>query len=128
MDLIILLPAIACWFVLARGPIRNALLDVYLPVVLLLPHYYVLRFAHLPPVSFAEMAALPLFGALWFREMRRWRFDWMDLFVLLFALSAGLSEGMSTSLADGTWRDLFAVDRGPWRATFLCSVCSSSQA
>jgi hypothetical protein len=118
MDLIILLPAIACWIVLARGPIRNALGDVYLPVVLLLPHYYVLRFAHLPPVSFAEMAALPLFGALWFREMRRWRFDWMDLFVLLFALSAGLSEGMSTSLADGTWRDLFSVDRGPVAGDF----------
>jgi hypothetical protein len=113
MDLIILLPAIVCWIVLARGPIRNALVDVYLPVVLFLPHYYTLRFAHLPPVSFAEMAILPLFGALWFREIRRWRFDWMDLWVLLFAFSGALSEGMSTPLADGTWRDLFAVDRVP---------------
>ncbi len=113
MDLIILLPAVACWIALARGPIRKALVTVYLPVVLLLPHYYTLRFQHLPPVSFAEMAALPLFGALFIREMRRWRFDWMDLCVLLFAFSAALSEGMSTPLADGSWRDLFAVDRAP---------------
>jgi len=39
MDLIILIPAVACWVALARGPIRKALLDVYLPAVLLLPQY-----------------------------------------------------------------------------------------
>lgn len=113
MDLIILFPAIACWIALARGPIRKVLVDVYLPVVLLLPHYYTLRFPHLPPLTFADMATLPLFGALWFREIRRWRFEWMDLFVVLFALSGALSEGMSTPLADGTWRNLLAVDAPP---------------
>jgi O-antigen ligase len=113
MELIILLPAVACWVALAKGPIRKALLDVYLPVVLLLPQYYSLRFPHLPPLSFADAAILPLGAALWVREMRRWRFDWMDLWVVLFAVSAGLSEGLSTDLANGTWRRLLAVNSPP---------------
>ena len=113
MDLIILLPAVACWVALAKGPIRKALLNVYLPSVLLLPQYYSLRFPHLPPLSFADAAILPLGAALWVKEMRRWRFDWMDLWVLLFAVSAGLSEGLSTALADGTWKQLLAVNSPP---------------
>jgi hypothetical protein len=113
MELIILLPAVACWVALARGPIRKALLNVYLPVVLLLPQYYSLRFPHLPPLTFADAAVLPLGAALWVKEMRRWRFDWMDLWVLLLAVSAALSEGLSTALADGTWKQLLAVNSPP---------------
>jgi O-Antigen ligase len=110
MELIILIPAVACWVALARGPIRKALLDVYLPALLLLPQYYNLRFPHLPPLTFADAAILPLGAALWVREMRRWRLEWMDLWVLLFALSAGLSEGFSTALANGTWKNILAVN------------------
>jgi hypothetical protein len=111
MELIILIPAVACWVALARGPIRKALINVYLPTVLLLPQYFSLRFPHLPPLTFADAAILPLGAALWVKEMRRWRLDWMDLWVLLFAISAGLSEGLSTALADGTWKQLLSVDR-----------------
>ena len=113
MELIILLPAVACWVALARGPIRKALINVYLPAVLLLPQYYSLRFPHLPPLTFADAAVLPLGAALWVKEIRRWRFDWMDLWVLLLAVSAALSEGLSQALADGTWKRLFAVDSPP---------------
>jgi len=113
MELIILLPAVACWVVLARGTIRKALLNVYLPAVLLLPQYYVERFPHLPPLTFADTAILPLVVALWIKEMRRWRFDWMDLWVLLFACSGALSEAFSTALANGTWKNLLASDGRP---------------
>jgi hypothetical protein len=113
MELIILLPAVACWVALARGPIRRALLNVYLPVVLLLPQYYSIRFPHLPPLTFADAAVLPLGAALWVGQLRRWRFDWMDLWVLLLAVSAALSEGLSTALANGTWKQLFAVNGPP---------------
>jgi hypothetical protein len=113
MELIILLPAVACWVALARGPIRRALLNVYLPAVLLLPQYYAVRFPHLPPLSFADAAILPLGAALWVKEMRRWRFDWMDLWVLGLAVSGGLSEGLSTALGNGTWKNLLAVNSPP---------------
>jgi hypothetical protein len=110
MDLIILIPAVACWVALAKGTVRSAFLNVYIPVVLLLPQYFSLRFPHLPPLSFADAAILPLFLALCLKEVRRWRFSWMDLLVVLFALSVAVSEGLSTALADGTWKRLFLAD------------------
>jgi len=113
MDLIILLPAVACWVALARGPVRKALLDVYLPVVLLLPQYYILRFPHLPPLTFADAAILPLGAALWVGQMRHWRLDWTDLWVALFAVSAGLSESVSSAWANGTWKNLLSVNNAP---------------
>jgi len=112
MDLIILIPAVACWVALAKWPMRRAMIDVWLPAVLLLPQYYILRFPHLPPLTFADAAVLPLGVALWVKQTRRWRLDWMDLWVVLFALSAGLSESLSTALGDGTWKNLLDV-RGP---------------
>jgi hypothetical protein len=111
LELIILIPALVCWVALAREPIRKVMVDVYLPAVLLLPQYFSLRFPHLPPLTFADAAVLPLGVALWVKEMRRWRFDWMDLWVVLFAVSAALSEGLSTPLHNGTWKNLLTVDR-----------------
>jgi hypothetical protein len=107
MALIILIPALACWVALAKGSVRGALINVYLPSVLLLPQYFELRFPHTPPLSFADAAIVPLGIALLVKEMRRWRWDWMDLLVLMFAASAALSEGLSAALADGTWTRLF---------------------
>src|SRR5208283_3513899 len=101
MELIVLLPAVACLVVLTTGSARSALINVYLPAVLLLPQSFELRFAHVPPLTFAAAAILPLGVAVLATEMRRWRFDWMDLLVVLFAVSAALSEGISAALADG---------------------------
>jgi len=110
MTAIILIPAVVCWLVLARGSARKALLNVYLPTLLLLPQYYELRLKHLPPLTFAEAAIIPLGIALLATEMRRWRLAWMDLWVLLFAICAGLSEGLSTELANGDWLRFFSQD------------------
>ena len=107
MDLVILIPAVVCWVVLARGSMRSALINVYLPAVLLLPQYFELRFRHLPPITFPAAAILPLGVALCVTELRRWRLDWMDLLVVLFAASAAISEGLGAVLADGTWVRLF---------------------
>jgi hypothetical protein len=108
MAAIILIPALVCWAVLAMGSARKALLCVYLPALLLLPQYYVLRLPHLPPIGFADAAILPLGIALVFKDMRRWRWAWMDLWVLLFAVCAGLSEALSTELANGDWTQLLS--------------------
>jgi len=96
MELIILIPAIVCTIVLARGSMRQALVWVYIPVLLLLPHYFSLRFPHMPPLTFTDMAILPLAVALAMTELRHWRLSWIDLFVVLFALSQAFSEGLNT--------------------------------
>jgi len=110
MALIILIPALACWIALARGGTRKALLDVYLPCVLLLPGYYILRLPHTPPLAFSDTAIIPLGIAILLTQMRNWRFHWMDLWVLLYAADAGLSEGLSTQLASGEWVNMFSAD------------------
>lgn len=110
MNLIILIPAVICWVVLARGTIRQAFVYVYLPAVLLLPQYYVLRPPHMPPITFGDAAILPLGIALFANEMRRWRLQWMDLWVLLFAVGTAVSEGLSAELAYGDWVRLFTAD------------------
>ncbi len=101
MNLIILIPALACWMALARGSAQKALINVYLPVVLLLPQYFSLRFPHLPPLTFADAAILPLAVAMVIKAMHGWRWSWLDLWVALFALSAALSEGLNTVMANG---------------------------
>lgn len=101
MNLIILIPALACWVVLARGSASKALVNVYLPVLLLFPVYFNLRFPHLPPLTFADTAILPLGAAMLLTGMRNWRWSWMDLWVTLFCLSAALSEGLNTVVANG---------------------------
>ena len=118
MDLIILIPALACWVALARGTVRSAFVNVYIPVVLLLPLDFTLRFPHLPPLSFADAAILPLLLALCLTEVRRWKFSWMDLLVILFAFSVALSEALSNALADGTWKKLFLADGARVDANF----------
>ena len=110
MEVIILFPAVICWVVLALGSARKALLYVYLPAVLLLPQYYVFRLPHLPPLSAADTAILPIGVALAFNGIRRWRLAWMDLWVLLFAVCAGLSEALSTELANGEWVRIFSPE------------------
>lgn len=110
MALIILIPALACWAVLAMSTARKALLNVYLPTLLLLPQYYAVRIKHLPPIDFADAAILPLALAVMIGGMRRWRWAWMDLWVLLLAAAAGLSEALSTQLANGDWVRLFSTD------------------
>ncbi len=109
MAAIILIPALACWAVLAMSSARKALLSVYLPALLLLPQYYVIRLPHLPPIAFADAAILPLGVALVLEALRRWHWSWMDLWVLLFAFCAGLSEALSTELSNGDWTQLFTA-------------------
>jgi len=101
MELIILIPAVLCWIALGRNSARKALINVYLPVVLLLPAYFRLRFPHMPPITFADAAILPLALAMFRSEMGRWRLQWMDLWVVLLALVYGASEAINTQIANG---------------------------
>jgi len=110
MDLIILIPFFACLAVLVMRSARHAFAYVFLPTIMLLPGYWTLRLPHIPPLSFTDVVILPLGLVLLATEIRRWRFDWMDLWVLLFAVSAGMSEGLSAELAYGTWPRLFSAD------------------
>jgi len=92
MNVIFLVPGLISLFLVWRGWIETAFLSVYLPCLLCLPGTYQLRIPHLPPISAAQFALIPLGLVGLFRLIRGGSYAVMDLLVLLFAASIGLSE------------------------------------
>ena len=92
MNVIFLLPGLISLFLVWRGWIDTAFLSVYLPCLLCLPEDYQLRIPHLPPTSAAQFVLLPLGFVGLFRLIRGGSFALMDILVLLYTASIGLSE------------------------------------
>lgn len=92
MHILAALPGLfALIFVLKRGA-AYAYLNVYLPVLFLLPTYYRWFAPGLPDPSFHHAAIIPI-AAVWLvRESYKFRFSLMDLVVVMFAFMIGLSE------------------------------------
>ena len=92
MQFLFLIPFfISLYFVIRNQP-DKAFLNVYLPCLILVPTYYMLRLPHLPPFSPSSCAMIPLGLSLLFRPVVNWKFRRMDLWVLVFMVSIGLSE------------------------------------
>lgn len=87
---IILIPLLVTLYVLVRHSVEKAFLNVYLPILLLLPLYTTLKLPLLPFLSFADTAIFPLGIWLFATRWRSWRVTRMDLWMLLFGVSAGL--------------------------------------
>ena len=92
MSILLLVPGLISLFLVWRGQIETAFLSVYLPCLLLLPEDFSLRIPHLPPFSAADFALIPLGVVGLFRLIRSGSFALMDVLVVLFAASVGLSE------------------------------------
>jgi hypothetical protein len=102
MSLLLVIPGLICLFLVSRDRIETAFLSVYLPCLLMLPQSYSVRIPHLPPTTAAEFALIPLGFVGIFRLLRRGSFAVMDLLVLLYTASIGLSETLhGPSLNDG---------------------------
>jgi hypothetical protein len=99
---IFLIPFFFSLLFLIQGRSDLAFLNVYLPCLLLLPSYYLIRLPHMPPQSAAEWALFPL-GIVLFFARRSWpSLRRMDLWIVLFMLSMGASELLrETSPKDG---------------------------
>src|SRR5580658_6325200 len=92
MSVLLLIPGLISLFLVVRGRIETAFLSVYLPCLLMLPEDYTLRIPHLPPFSTAEYALIPLGFVALSRLIRSGSFALMDILVVLYAASVGLSE------------------------------------
>lgn len=111
-ETILFVPAGIATVVVILGGARRGFLWVYLPTLLLLPMYFTLRFPHLPPVTFLDMATIPVALALIAEGLPGWRLRAMDLLVFCFALSAGYSEAHGGTMQDGglqVYANLIAV-------------------
>ncbi len=92
MSVLLLLPGLVSLVLVLRRRIETAFLSVYLPCLLCLPDGYQLRVPHLPPVSAAQFALIPLGVVGLARLIRIGSLALMDILVPLYVASIGLSE------------------------------------
>src|SRR5580704_3523398 len=84
---------------LRRGP-AFALIDVYLPTLLLLPDYFRWVLPGLPDPTFNEAAIVPIVGIFVLRGAGRWRFSVTDLLIVGLALEMAYSECLNAGYND----------------------------
>jgi hypothetical protein len=92
MPVLFLLAALASIYFVARKKVETAFLAVYLPALLLLPNEYAVRIPHLPSLSVAQAALVPIGLVACFRFLRAGLPAAQDLLVLAFMVSLTISE------------------------------------
>lgn len=92
MSVLFLIPGCISLFFVLRGRVKRAFLTVYLPSLLLLSHDYSLRLPHLPPLSAAEYALIPIGVVALTRHIHSRSFRLMDALVFLFCVSFLITE------------------------------------
>jgi hypothetical protein len=92
MGVIVAIPGLlALYWAVKYSPAR-AFLDIYLPVLLLLPEYYTWVIPALPDPTFSQAAMLPIAAVFLPSALSKWKFSVMDVLVVGFATMVGFSE------------------------------------
>jgi hypothetical protein len=107
MNIVILIPAIICIVALFRVSVQRTFMNVFLPVFMLCPIYYFWKVAALPPIDFSEAVLLPLGVAICVKDIRRWRFAPMDIWVGLFIFTDCYADSLNNHPTASTF-ELFA--------------------
>jgi hypothetical protein len=127
MSLIVYLALIAAAVVaLRRGP-AQALLAVYLPVLLLIPDSFRAITPGLPDPTFSQAAMVPLFAIVILRHGRDWQPRLVDLMVVAYGVIVGYSDFLGRGYNDAQnlmFAMLFAVI-GPY---FVARLVITSEA
>ncbi len=110
MGIIAIFPGLYAAYIAFRRSPAVAFLDVYLPVLLLLPDYYRWVVPALPDPTFNQATILPIGFLYLSREFRRWKFSLNDVLMLSFAGCIGCSEYVNTGYkeAQNLMFDMFA--------------------
>ena len=81
-----------------RESAEVAMLDVFLPTLLLMPATYFLRVPHLPLVSCYDLALYPIGIAAIVSRFDRWRFQRTDLWIVCFVIAAFTTDYLNLDL------------------------------
>jgi len=101
MTLFLLIPAaLAVWFMIFRTT-QSALLNVYVPTLLLFPLYFQWRLKGLPPLDPTQAVMLVFFVFILLRHRRELYFSSTDVWVLIFVYGIGISEMLHSGLRSG---------------------------
>jgi hypothetical protein len=92
MNLVLFIPGLISIYLVMRGRLETAFLNIFLPTLLLLPNSYEVRVPHLPPTTAAELVLLPIGIAATFRLIRSRSIVFMDVLVFGYLASIGITE------------------------------------
>jgi len=92
MSIIILIPTLICIVALFRNSAQKVLLNVVLPIFLLCPTYYFWKVSYLPPVDLSDAILIPLGTVILWKELPRWRFSRMDLWIGVYIVSTFIAD------------------------------------
>src|SRR5258708_39925869 len=92
MSLLVLVPCLICLFFVVRGRPETAFLSVYLPTVILFPQAFSIRLPHLPDISIAELAVIPLGMYAFYRLLQKGQPLLMDFLVGGVLISLTVTE------------------------------------
>jgi hypothetical protein len=85
-------------FVKLRQSLESVMLDVFLPVLLLVPAIYFLRIPHITPLSCCDVVLLPLGFATLVCRSHSWRFQRADLWVVGLAVAGFITDCINMDL------------------------------
>ena len=98
-NILIALPGLVALVVcIRRGP-EQALLDVYLPVLMLLPQEH---WSISGQFSFPDTTILPIAAFLLFRSKLKWRWNITDFLVIAYIAITVVAEGMNKGYKEGS--------------------------
>ena len=85
-------------FIKLRQSVEAVMLDVFLPVLLLVPAIYYLRIPHVPLISCSDAVLLPLGAAALLCRSHNLRFQRADLWVVGFAIAGFYTDYLNLGL------------------------------
>ena len=92
MQFLPIIPALIAAYVAWQQSVWRAFVNIYIPVLLLLPMYYRWVIPMLPDPTFEQATIVPIAAVFFLRDWRSWMFSFTDFLVLGFAGCIGYSE------------------------------------
>jgi hypothetical protein len=86
-----------------RRSVEAAAVDVFLPVLLLVPSVFSLHIPHLPSLSCVDAVLLPIGIAALISRSQRWQFKRADLWVVLFVLASCYTDYINIGLVNALY-------------------------
>jgi hypothetical protein len=101
-ELIVLLPLALAWWFVATKSLEAALIQVYLPVLMLIPDYFRLPIDGLPDPTFSQCAILPIGSVLFWKIFvkREWKSSPLDFTVIAFVVWQFISDFYNVGYKD----------------------------
>ncbi len=111
-NFIIFVPTILTVIALFRTSLAKVFLNIYLPVLLLLPLYFHIKLPGLPPIDFSEAVAIPLGCALVYRLWPFFKLSFTDIALAVFVASAGAYHFLTHDTTHGIFNIFYLVFEG----------------